>query len=118
MKNTPDSYLSTPQSYQYKPKDYLLELEDDSPTSALTQGLYHQVEDWVALELTAEQMLGSQVSTVTTYAANDARHMWQVIKDNLLPYELAVGHFLLTAADPTQVEWLQSHWWDRDEVVH
>ena len=118
MKNTPDSYLSTPQSYQCKPKDYLLELEDDSPTSALTQGLYHQVENWVALELTAEQMLGSQVNTVTAYAADDARHMWQVIKDNLLPYELAVGHFLLTAADPTQVEWLQSHWWNSDEVAH
>ncbi len=125
MKNLPDShlstspsYLSTSQSYQYKPQEYLLELEDDSAASALSKGLYHQVEDWVALELTAEQMLSNQVGTVTAYAASDARQMWQVIKDNLLPYELAVGHFLLTAADPTQVEWSQSHWWDDQDAVH
>lgn len=112
MKNSSDSYMSTLPSYQQKPQYYLFELEDDSPTSALMQGFYHQVEDWVALELTAEQMLGNQVSTVTTYAANDARQMWEAIKDSLLPYELAAGDLLLKAADPTQVEWLQGHWWD------
>ena len=109
--------LST--SYQAKPQDYLFELEDDSPTSALSQGLYHHIEDWVALELTAEQMLGNQMNTVTTYVADDARSMWDAIKDAVLPYELAAGQLLLKAADPTQVEWLQHHWWDdKDAALH
>ena len=117
MKNSSDSYLSTPQSYLHKPQEYLFQLESDTPSSALSQGLYHQVEDWVALELTAEQMLNDRISTVTTYAASDARSMWETIKDNLLPYELAAGQFLLKAADPTQVEWMQGHWWDDQGIV-
>ncbi|GGY80298.1 hypothetical protein GCM10011613_26660 [Cellvibrio zantedeschiae] len=115
MKNTSDSYLSTSQSYQHKPQEYLFELEDDRSGSALTKGLYHQVEDWVALELTAEQMLGDRLDSVTAYAANDARQMWDAVKKNLLPYELAAGQLLLQAADPTQVEWLQHHWWDGED---
>lgn len=109
--------LST--SYQAKPQDYLLSIEDDSSTSALSQGLYHQVEDWVALELTAEQMLVNEVSTVTTYVADDAKQMWGAIKDVLLPIELAAGQFLMSAADPTQIEWLQHRWWDdQDAALH
>lgn len=115
MKNSTDSYLSTPQSYVHKPQEYLFELEDDSMASALGQGVYHTVEDWVALELTAEQMLGDKVNTLTTYVADDSHNMWEAIKETLLPYELAAGEFLLTAADPTQVEWLQSHWWEHSE---
>lgn len=123
MKNSSDfnlstTHLSTTQSYLHKPQEYLFELEDDSPTAALSQGVYHTVEDWVALELTAEQMLENRVNLVTAYAAEDARNMWEAIKDNLLPYELVVGQYLLKAADPTQVEWLQSHWWEHsDEPV-
>jgi hypothetical protein len=124
MKDSSGSYLSKaqsslskPQSYQAKPQDYLLELEDDKPTSALTQGLYSQFEDWVALELTAEQMLSNEVNIVTSYVAGDAHQMWAAIKDSLLPYELAAGQFLLKAADPTQVEWLQSHWWGGDDAA-
>lgn len=115
MKNSSESYLSTSQSYLHKPQEYLFELEDDNPTSALSQGLYHQVEDWVALELTAEQMLGDRINTVKVYASNDAHSMWETIKDTLLPYELAAGELLLKAADPIQVEWLSNHWWDSED---
>jgi hypothetical protein len=112
-----------PHIHRTKPRahvtTYRLELDDDSPATTLTQGWYSQFEDWVALELTAEQMLKNEVSTVTTYAAGDAHNMWEAIKDSLLPYELAAGQFLLKAADPTQVEWLQGHWWDsEDPAMH
>ena len=77
------------------------------------------MEDWVALELTAEQMVTTEVGTLSTYVAGDARQMWEAIKDTLLPYELAAGYFLLRAADPTQVEWQQGHWWDgRGDLRH
>lgn len=109
MKNSSESYLAT--GYQHKPHGYLFELEDDSPASALGQGLYHQIEDWVALELTAEQMLADEFNRVTTYVADDAKGFWGAIKDRLLPYELAAGELLISAADPTQVEWSQHHWW-------
>jgi len=118
MKNLTTSYQTKPQGYQENPQEYLLEIEDDSSVSALSQGIYHQVEDWVALELTAEQMLSGEVGAITTYVAGDAKQMWEAIKDSLLPYELSAGHFLLCAADPTQVEWLQGHWWNGWERQH
>lgn len=111
MKNLSSSYQVKPLGYQESPQEYLLEIEDDSSVSALSQGVYRQVEDWVALELTAEQMLSNEVGTLSAYVAGDAKQMWEAIKDSLLPYELVAGHFLLRAADPTQVEWLQRHWW-------
>jgi hypothetical protein len=117
MKNSSGSYLSKPQGYQTKPQNYLLEMEDGNPVSTLTHGLYSQFEDWVALELTAEQMLGNEIKTVTTYVAGDAHQMWDAIKDTLLPYEWAAGQFLLKAADPTQVEWLQARWWHSDDAA-
>jgi hypothetical protein len=118
MKNSSESYLSAPQSYQHKPQEYLFDLEDDRVTSALGQGLYHQVEDWVALELTAEQMLADEFNTVTTYVAGDAKQFWDAVKDRLLPYELAAGQFLMSAADPTQVAWSQHAWWGDKESPH
>jgi hypothetical protein len=115
MKNVSSSYLFN--AYQPEALGYLR--VDDNPSSAFTQGLYHQVEDWVALELTAEQMLGDEVTLVRTYVSGDAHQFWDAIKESLLPYELAAGQMLLRAADPTQVEWLNSHWWEhQDSSVH
>ena len=115
----PLGYQAKPLGYQESPQEYLLEIEDDSSVLALSQGVYRQVEDWVALELTAEQMLSNEVCTLTTYVAGDAKQMWEAIKDSLLPYELAAGQFLLRAADPTQVEWLQGHSWNgQEELPH
>lgn len=109
--------LST--SYHAKPADYLLEPADDNAGSTLSRGIYHQVDDWVALELTAEQMLSNEVSTVTSYVAGDTREFWEAIKDSLLPFEVAAGQLLLEAADPTQVEWSQNHWWEPvDDQLH
>jgi hypothetical protein len=119
MKDLTNSYEFPPKSTDLKTPHYALEMVDDSARSALSQGLYHQVQDWVALELTAEQMLSYEVNVVTTYVADDAHQMWETIKHTLLPYELAAGQMLLQAADPTQVEWSQNHWWDdSDSVSH
>ena len=115
MKNLSGSKLFKPDARPFDSPDYLLEM-NDNPASALTQGLYQKVEDWVALELTAEQMLSNEVNLVSTYMADDARQMWSAIKDSLLPYELAAGQMLLQAADPTQVDWSQHHWWDNQEL--
>ncbi|MET0357267.1 MAG: hypothetical protein ABW044_10840 [Cellvibrio sp.] len=112
MKNLSSSHSFKPQGHLFKTDNYRFELEDDSTASALSQGLYHQVEDWIALELTAEQMLSDEMTVVRTYVADDAHSMWEAIKETLLPYELAAGQMLLRAADPTQVEWMKSHWWD------
>ena len=112
MKDLTNSSDLNSQVAHTKAPHYSLEWVNDSSGSALRNGLYHQVQDWVALELTAEQMLSDEVNVVTTYVADDAHHMWEAIKDTLFPYELAAGQLLLRAADPTQVEWLQSHWWE------
>ena len=119
MKNLMNFHAFPPKSPGMKASNYSLEMVDDSAGSALSQGLYHHVEDWVALELTAEQMLNNEMTLVTTYVADDAHNMWEAIKETLLPYELAAGQVLLQAADPTQVEWLQNHWWDgQDSSSH
>ncbi|RYY04971.1 MAG: hypothetical protein EOO53_01240 [Gammaproteobacteria bacterium] len=111
MKNQSSSYLFN--AYQTDTPGHLL--VNDDPATALSQGLHYQVEDWVALELTAEQMLGDEVNLVSTYVAEDSRQFWDAVKETLLPYELAAGQILLRAADPTQVEWLHNHWWEHQE---
>ena len=110
MKNLSTSYLS-------KPQDYLLEVEDDRPTSALTRGIYHQVEDWVALELTAEQMLQQEAMLVSEFVASDAKLFWHDLKGELVFWERAAGELILRAADPTQVEWQLGGWWKHQAVV-
>ena len=111
MKNLLSSYHAKPWGYQESPQEYSLEFEEESPLSALSRGVYHHVEDWTALELTAEQMLSNEVCTISTYFAGDANQTWVAIKESLLPYELAAGQFLLRVADPTQVEWVRGNWW-------
>jgi hypothetical protein len=119
MKDLTNFNAFPPKSLDLKAPHYSLEMVGDSTGSALSRGLYHQVQDWVALELTAEQMLSDEVNIVTTYVADDAHHMWETIKETLLPYELAAGQILLQAADPTKVEWSQNHWWDeQDSLPH
>jgi hypothetical protein len=117
MKNQMNSHTFPLKSPGAKASNYSLEMIDNSAGSALSQGIYHQVQDWVALELTAEQMLSDEVNVVTTYVADDAHNMWEAIKETLLPYELAAGQVLLQAADPTQVEWSQNHWWDQQDSL-
>lgn len=92
------AYHFTPQGYQLNPQDYVLEQAADSSVSVLAQGLYHHLDEWVALELTAEQMLHDELHWVGDYIASDAAQMWGAIKDTCLPYELALADMLKRAA--------------------
>jgi hypothetical protein len=93
-----------------------LMLEDDSASATLPNAVQHKLEDWLALELTAEDMAKDELFLVGTYIAstpiaNDTRSFLQDIKGGLLAWELSTFDFILTAADPTQVEWQQTQWW-------
>lgn len=87
------------------------EPENDNPIAALQEGLAYELDDIVKLELTAEQMLQNETHLVLDYVANDARHFWSDIKTGLLDWEAATGEVLLSAADPTSLEWQLGQWW-------
>ena len=94
--------------------------EDASTLSALKEGLSHEVEDFVKLELTAEQMLRDEALLVRDYLTNDAKNFWQDLKGELLYMELITGALLLRAADPTRLEWQLGGWWTsrNDAMLH
>ncbi len=81
----------------------------------LKNGFTHEVEDIVKLELTAEQMLGDELRLAREYVKEDSGHFWRDIKEGFVNWELAAGQILLSAADPTRVEWQEHHWWGDDE---
>lgn len=98
-----------------------LMLEDDSALATLPNAVQHEIEDWLALELTAENMAKDELLLVGTYItstpiANETRSFLQDIKGGLLAWELSACDYILSAADPTQVEWHQAHWWDSSNV--
>lgn len=91
-------------------------LQDDSPMATLPNAVQHEIEDWLALELTAENMAKDELALVGTYItstpiADGTRSFLQDIKGGLTAWELSAFDFILTAADPTQLEWQQAHWW-------
>jgi len=86
-------------------------LEDDNPMSALKEGLAYEVDDIVKLELTAEQMLQDEAQLMYNYVAGDVKHFWSDVKGGLLDWEATTGELLLSAADPTSVEWQRDQWW-------
>jgi hypothetical protein len=87
-------------------------LEDESALSALSEGAKHKLEDWLALELTAERMAEDELLLVRNYVASDMDEFVSDIKTGWCAWELGALGFLLEAADPTQVEWQKAHWWD------
>lgn len=94
-------------------------LEDDSALSTLSEGARHKLEDWLALELTAERMAQDELLLVRNYVARDMNDFVGDIKTGWRAWELGALGFLLEAADPTLVEWQTAHWWDSaDEPLH
>jgi hypothetical protein len=94
-------------------------LEDESTLSALSEGAKHKLEDWLALELTAERMASDELLLVRNYVASDVDAFVDDIQLGWQAWEFGTLQFLLKAADPTQVEWQQAHWWDSpDEPMH
>lgn len=93
--------------------------DNDNPVAALKEGLALELDDIVKLELTAEQMLQDEAHLVLDYVANDARHFWSDIKTGFLDWEAATGEVLLSAADPTSLEWQLGQWWgDKSYLYH
>lgn len=89
---------------------------DDSYNTleTLRLGVAHEVEDLVKLELTAEQMIASEASLLKAYIAEDAhqaKSFWRELQDEFMLLELSAGEWLLSAADPSSVEWQRAQWW-------
>ena len=77
--------------------------------------LKHELDDLVKLELTAERMLGEEVDLAKAYIADDVQGVWADISGGLSQWELITGEWLLSAADPTRVDWQLHHWWGDEE---
>lgn len=93
-----------------------------STLDALRLGVAYEVEDWLKLELTAEQMLASEASLLKAYLTEDAEQakgFWRELQDDLMLMELSLGAWLLSAADPSSLEWQRAQWWqERDDLQH
>jgi len=88
---------------------------ESNALDAFKGGLEHEVDDLVKLELTAEQMLGDEVRLAREYVAEDTGHFWHDLKQGFVYWELATGQLLLSAADPTRVDWQEHQWWGDEE---
>ena len=93
--------------------------QSDLPLSFVQTGaigvLKHEIDDLVKLELTAEQMLGEEVDLAKAYISDDIHGVWTDISGGLSQWELIAGEWLLSAADPTRVDWQMHHWWGDEE---
>lgn len=91
---------------------------DASVLLTLKQGVEHELDDFVALELTAERMAEDEAALLGAYINDDATRVkgfWQDLKAELDLLETSTGRFLLTAADPTRTEWYRNGWWLSEE---
>ncbi|HSC66170.1 MAG TPA: hypothetical protein VLC79_00655 [Cellvibrio sp.] len=116
MKVTPGSAskpLDNP--YHSRPLDARFSPDEQGALEVFKGGLEHEVEDLVRLELTAEQMVGDEVRLAREYIAEDTGHFWHDLKQGFVYWELAAGQLLLTAADPTRVDWQEHQWWGDEE---
>lgn len=101
--------------YHSNPHDSLLRAEESGVFDSVKEGLSHEMDDLVRLELTAEQMLGEEVDLAKAYISEDTHGLWQDMKLGLTELELITGDWLLRAADPTRVDWHEHHWWGDEE---
>ncbi len=116
MKSGDRSTASTPNNpYHTKLSDLPFSPEETGALGTLKEGFAHEVDDLVKLELTAEEMVGNEVRLAREYVKEDAGHFWSDLKQEFFNWELATGQLLLTAADPTRVDWHEHHWWGDEE---
>jgi hypothetical protein len=101
----------------YHPSQLDLPIAPEEPraTDSLKEGMTHELVDLVKLELTAEEMLGDEVRLAREYVKDDTAHFWGDLKQEFIYWELAAGQLLLTAADPTRVDWQENHWWGDED---
>lgn len=91
------------------------DLPSGSGETGAIGALKHEVDDLVKLELTAEQMLAEEVDLAKAYISEDAHGFWGDMKLGLAELEVLTGDWLLSAADPTRVDWQLHHWWEDEE---
>jgi hypothetical protein len=94
-----------------------------NPLDVVRLGALHEMNGLVRLELTAEQMLEDEAALLSAYLAEDARHargFWQELKEEVSLLEHEVGQWLLSAADPSRVNWQDQRWWgtEEDDIRH
>ena len=95
--------------------DSSLLADETDAFGSFKQGVEHELDDLVKLELTAEQMLGEEVDLAKAYISDDIHGVWTDISGGLSQWELIAGEWLLSAADPTRVDWQMHHWWGDEE---
>lgn len=89
-----------------------------NPLDVVRLGTLHEVHGLVRLELTAEQMVEDEAALLSAYLAEDARQargFWQELKEEVGLLEHEVGQWLLSAADPSRVNWQDKRWWGSEE---
>ena len=89
-----------------------------NPLELLRDGTSQEIDDLVKLELAAEEMIDEERALLGAYLSEDAnkvRSFWHEFKGEVELLEFEVGQWLLSAADPSRVDWQISHWWDSDD---
>jgi hypothetical protein len=89
-----------------------------NPLDVVRLGVAYEINGLVKLELTAEEMVENEAALLGAYMSEDAQHargFWRELKEEVELLELEVGQWLLSAADPTRVEWQDKRWWGTEE---
>src|SRR5690606_14388463 len=76
--------------------------ENEAGAANFRYSLDQEVNDVVALELTAEQMIKDEAALLGAYVADDAdqaKEFWHDLKDELTLWEMSAGRLLLSVAD-------------------
>jgi hypothetical protein len=97
--------------------EYSIETSSN-PLDVVRLGAVQEMDGLIKLELTAEEMVEQEAALLRAYVADDARQaqgFWQELKEEVVLLELEVGQWLLSAADPSRVEWQDKRWWGSEE---
>ena len=84
--------------------------ETRSPMDDLREGARHEIEDLIELELVMEAMTEEKAALLRSYLQEDAHQLgtfWSELKNELGFLELLAGQWILTAADPTRLDWIE-----------
>lgn len=93
--------------FQSNSAGYQLLPSSSDEASSLLGGVHHQIDDWVRLELTAEQMLQEELMLVSVYVTDELNET----QKDLESWEWMAGQWLMRAADPAKIAWHVNGWW-------
>ncbi len=84
--------------------------ETQSPIDNLREGARHEIEGIVELELVMEAMTEDKAALLRSYLQEDVHQLGTFLVDlkNEIGFlERLAGQWMLTAADPTRLDWLE-----------